>query len=34
MKPTGMNQAIVKEIVIQAPAERVFVALAYPGQRV
>jgi uncharacterized protein YndB with AHSA1/START domain len=34
MNPTSATDAIVKEITIKAPAERVFEALTDPGQRV
>lgn len=34
MNPTNTNDAIVKEIVIKAPAERIFEALVDPRQRV
>ncbi len=34
MNPKNANDSIVKEIVIQAPAERVFEALTDPRQRV
>jgi uncharacterized protein YndB with AHSA1/START domain len=34
MNRTDINDAIVKEIIIKAPAERVFEALADPHQRV
>jgi uncharacterized protein YndB with AHSA1/START domain len=34
MTPTDTSNAIVKEIIIKAPAERVFEALANPHQRV
>ena len=34
MNPTSLNDTIVQEIVIQAPAERVFEALTDPAQRI
>ena len=34
MSPTDTNDAIVREIVIKAPAERIFGALVDPRQRV
>jgi uncharacterized protein YndB with AHSA1/START domain len=34
MNSTDMKDAIVKEVTIKAPAERVFEALTDPGQRV
>jgi uncharacterized protein YndB with AHSA1/START domain len=34
MNPTDTNDAIVKEIIIKAPAERIFEALVDPRQRI
>ncbi len=34
MNPAGVSDAIVQEILIKAPAERVFEALTNPAQRV
>ncbi len=34
MNPTSVSDTIVQEVVIQAPAERVFEALTNPAQRV
>ena len=34
MNPTETVDSIIKEIVIKAPAERIFEALAHPQQRV
>ena len=33
MNPTSLNDTIVEEIVIKAPAERIFEALTNPAQR-
>jgi uncharacterized protein YndB with AHSA1/START domain len=34
MNPTSLNDTIVQEIVIKAPAERIFEALTDPAQRI
>jgi uncharacterized protein YndB with AHSA1/START domain len=34
MNPTSLNDTIVQEIVIKAPAERIFAALTDPAQRI
>jgi uncharacterized protein YndB with AHSA1/START domain len=34
MNPTSLNDTVVQEIVIQAPAERIFEALTDPAQRI
>lgn len=34
MNPTSVNDTIVQEIMIQAPAERIFEALTNPAQRI
>ena len=34
MNPTSLNDTIVQEIVIKAPAERIFEALTDPAERI
>ena len=34
MNPTSLNDTIIQEIVIRAPAERIFEALTDPAQRI